>query len=416
MADVDILIIGAGAAGIAAGRTLAQSKLCFLLLEARDRLGGRALTKAIDGMAIDLGCGWLHSADRNPWAPIAQHEFTIDTTPPAWRTQFADLGFTPAEQKEAQSAFAAFRDRLEQAPPSSDCAADAIDPQSRWNCYLEALSGFMNGASLHRLSVSDFLAYDQHDSGVNWRVREGYGALIASEGEALPVRLGVEARRLEWSGHGVKAHTSHGMITASAAIIAVPTTVLAREMLRFEPPLPDKIAAAASLPLGLANKAFLALDRPEPFEPDTQLLGSPYRSDTGAYFLRPFGLPLIECFFGGAGAIALEAEGEGAAADFGIEQLVALLGSNIRKRLAVVAETRWGRDAFAGGSYSHALPGRSNARAELARPVEGCIFFAGEACSPTDFSTAHGAYESGVRAALDAMKGLRERTRGNGGP
>jgi monoamine oxidase len=140
------------------------------------------------------------------------------------------------------------------------------------------------------------------------------------------------------------------------------------------------------------------------------LIGNPRDPATGAYYLLPFGRPVIECFFGGAGARALEAEGEGAAPDFAIGQLVDLLGSALRKRLTPMAESRWGADELFGGSYSHALPGKASSRAVLAAPVEDRLFFAGEACSPSDFSTAHGAFETGVAAAeavLVAMGLLR---------
>ena len=409
MSQVDVLIVGGGAAGIAAARRLSQSHLSFHILEAGDRLGGRAFTRTLAGLPLDLGCFWLHSSDRNPWAKLAETMgIAIDRTPPTWRTQFADLGFTAAEQKAAAEAFAAFDKRLRDAPPASDRAADALEPGNRWNCYLEALSGFINGAELGQLSVADYLAYRDGDSEVNWRLPGGYGTLIAAAAQDLPATLEAPVTRIERGGALLVAHTPQGEMEGRAAIIAVPTPVLAREQLRFDPPLPTKVEAAAALPLGLANKAFLGLDRPEPFEPDSQLIGDPASAETGSYYLRPFGRPLIECFFGGAGARGLEAEGEGAAVDFAVQQLVGLIGSSIRRRLSPLAETRWGAEAAVLGAYSHALPGLAAARAALAAPVENRIFFAGEACSKADFSTAHGAHESGVTAAEAALAAFGE--------
>lgn len=401
---IDILIVGGGAAGIAAGRRLAGEKVTSLIVEASDRLGGRGHTRRISGMPLDLGCGWLHSADRNPWATLAAQTGTeIDKTPPAWGVQFEGLGFSADDRKAAQDVHAAFHRRLREAPPSSDLAADAMERGNSWNCYLEALSGFMNGAELEQLSVADYLAYVDADTGVNWRLPGGYGAFVAGAADELPVRIATPVTEIDRRGPVLVARTPAGPIEARAMIVAVPTNVLADERLRFMPPLPDKTEVAARLPLGLANKAFLGLDRPEPFEPDTHLLGNPRSAETGAYYLRPFGRPVIECFFGGAGARALEAEGEGAALDFAVEQLVALLGSGMRRRFISLAETRWAADPLFGGSYSHALPGHHAARAALARPVESRIFFAGEACSMSDFSTAHGAGETGVLAAEAAL-------------
>jgi monoamine oxidase len=400
--EVDILIVGAGAAGIAASRRIAASGRSYHLAEAGERPGGRAFTRTIAGFPLDLGCFWLHSADRNPWAKLAaETKAAIDRTPPAWREQFADIGFSRAEQKEAMDAFAAFDRRLREYPPPGDRAADALEPGNRWNCYLEALSGFINGAELEQLSVADYLAYEDGDSGVNWRLPGGYGALVAGAADGLEIGFGAEVSTIDRKGPLLVAHTFLGAISARAAIVAVPSSALARERLLFDPPLPEKAEAAAAVPLGLANKAFLQLDRVEPFEPDTQLIGSPRDPETGSYTLRPFGRPLIECFFGGAGARGLEEEGEGAATDFAITQLVGLLGSGMRRRLIPLAETLWGE--WAGGSYSHALPRMATARASLAAPVENRIFFAGEACSAVDFSTAHGAYETGLAAAEAAL-------------
>jgi monoamine oxidase len=403
----DIVIVGGGAAGIAAGRRLAGEKVSFRILEAGDRLGGRAFTRTLGGMPLDLGCGWLHSADRNPWTRLAEEAgVEIDRTLPAWGKQWQGIGFSAAEQKEAWAAFEAFDKKLRENPPASDRAGDALEPGGRWNAWLEALSGYINGAELHCLSIADYLAYEDADTDTNWRLPSGYGAFIAGAAESLPVTLDVPVTRIDRTGPLLSIDTREGFLHARAVIVAVPTTVLAQERLRFDPPLLEKVEAAADLPLGLANKAFLRLDRPEPFEPDTQLLGDSRDSETGSYYLRPFGRSVVECYFGGTGARALEAEGEGASLDFAIEQLVGLLGSEMRRRLTPLVESRWGADPLFGGSYSHALPGKAAARQALAAPVEDRIFFAGEACSRSDFSTAHGAYETGVAAAEAALAAL----------
>src|SRR5688500_16470344 len=116
MADVDnlhrevaVAIVGAGAAGLAAAHTLSRSNIPLPLNEGRARLGGRAFTATSHQMPLDLGCGWLHSANKNPWAAIAyKMGFHIDKTPPPWEEQSYDQGISAAEQKEFQEAFAAF--------------------------------------------------------------------------------------------------------------------------------------------------------------------------------------------------------------------------------------------------------------------------------------------------------------------
>jgi monoamine oxidase len=402
--EVDIVVIGAGAAGIAAGRRLASSGLSFLLLEASERTGGRAWTVLREAMPLDLGCGWLHSADRNPWAKLAgEMGIPIDRTPAAWRRQFADLGFTGAEQAEAAAAFESFDRRLREAPPASDRAADLLDPAGAWNAYLEARSAFSNGAGLARLSVADFLAYEAGDTGVNWRLPDGYGALIAAAASGLPVSLATPVSRIDRFGARLGIETERGRLSAAAAILAVPPGILAEGRLRFDPPLDAKAEAAAQLPLGLADKLFLRLDGAEELPADAHMLGDPHRAETGSYYLRPFGRPVIEGFFGGAAAASLEGGGAGAMADFAIGELAAAFGSHFRRRLRPLAASAWAAAPWIRGSYSHACPGHAAARRALAEPVDGRIFFAGEACSPHDFSTAHGAYETGVAAAGQAL-------------
>lgn len=414
-ATVDILIIGGGAAGIAAARRLARAPVSARLVEASDRLGGRARTDLIADMPLDLGCYWLHSADRNAWAKLAREQgAAIDETPPSWQQQWQGIGFPADEQAEACAAFAALDKRLREDLPDSDVAGDRLAEDCRWNPWLDALSGFINGAPFRDLSARDYLAYEDADTDVNYRLMDGYGAFIV---EAAPegASLGVAVSEIDRSGPLLRVTTNAGVIEARTVIVTVSTSVLVEERLRFSPPLPDKVEAAARLPLGLANKAFLLLDRPEPFERDTQLIGDPRSAESGSYYLRPLGRPVIECFFGGDGARGLEAEGEGAATDFAIEQLVGLLGSELRQRLTPVAETRWASEPLIGGSYSHAEPGHADARIALAAPVEDRIFFAGEACSRQDFSTAHGAHDSGVVAAEQALRALGLATAPAGG-
>ena len=133
--------------------------------------------------------------------------------------------------------------------------------------------------------------------------------------------------------------------------------------------------------------------------PESHLLGRYDRTATGSYYLRPFGRPVIECFLGGASARALERAGTEAAYSFVIGELRELLGADFARGLIPLTATRWAHEETIGGSYSHALPGHADARAVLARPVSERLCFAGEACSRADFSTAHGAWQSGREAA-----------------
>jgi len=256
------------------------------------------------------------------------------------------------------------------------------------------------------LSARDFQRYD--DSGVNSRVVGGYGAVVAAHGENLPVVLCSPAQRIDHSGRRLRVEMGEGTLTAEAPIITLPSALLADETLSFIPPLPEKIAAAAGLPLGLADKLLLSLSDAAEFDKESRLFGRTDRSGTGAYHFRPFGRPQIEAYFGGRLAVELEAAGEAAFADFVVTELVGLLGSNFARRVKPLALHCWGSDPFARGSYSHALPGRAECRAVLAAAMDERLFFAGEACSAHDFSTAHGAYLTGLAAAEQAIAARRQ--------
>jgi monoamine oxidase len=407
--DWDVIIIGGGAAGIGAARWLAASGHSTLLLEASQRIGGRALTVNMAGHALDLGCGWLHSADRNPWTDIAEASgFSIDRREPAWGQQYRDLGFSASDQDEADEAYAAWYKRLVSAPPQSDCAADALEPGGPWNAYLQAISGYISGASLKRLSIADYLAYDTASTGRNWRVPAGYGTLVAASlppTVALRLATPVEAVNLETSHLSIMTRT--GTITARTAIITVSTAVLAAGTIRLPAALDDWCHAAANLPLGRDEKLFLEITGDSPFEPESHVIGDPRDQRTGTYYIRPFGRPVIEGFFGGEGAEMLAESGPAAGFAYAIDQLAALFGADVRRVLRPLAVSSWSRMEHVGGAYSYALPGRTAARDALVRPFDQRLFFAGEATHRHDFTTAHGAYESGTRAADEVLAALK---------
>jgi monoamine oxidase len=403
VADHDVAVIGAGAAGIGAAWRLIECGLSVVVLEARERVGGRAVTMTTAlGLPVDLGCEWLHSADRNPWTSIARASgFTVDERLPDWGTRLRRAGATPGDEAEWYAARDQFYRRMEAAGHASPDSAGAalLPPNGRWNKLLDAISTWANGVELDRLSVQDHGRYA--DSGVNWRVREGYGALIAAHGAELPVRLGSPVRLVDHGGRAIRVETARGDVRVRAVLVTLPPTLLADETVRFVPALPPaKRAAAQGLPLGLANKLFLALDgAPPDVPPDGHLVGALDRVATGSYQFRPFGRPLIAAFFGGALALDLERGGTRAMEDFAAAELAGLFGSGFRRKLRPLASSAWASDPFARGSYSFALPGHAGDRAILAAPLDDRLFFAGEACSAEHFSTAHGAFLSGREAA-----------------
>jgi monoamine oxidase len=411
--EIDVAIIGAGAAGLGAARALENSGLSTIVLEARHRIGGRAFTvttghsafTAEPNITFDLGCGWLHSADRNSFVRIAEQlNFEIDKTRPPWREQGFDAVFPPKERLDFVSALDAFYDRAEEAAKSGrDSPANLyLDAGNRWNPMIDAISTYVNGCELDQVSILDMDAYE--DTGINWRVRRGYGLLVLFYGAPCRRAVNTKVTLIDHSGKRVRLETSQGTLMADKVIVTVPTNLIADESIRFHPALPAKVDAARGLPLGLAEKVMLALDEPDALPKDGNLRGATMRTAMGNYHLRPFGEPCIEGFFGGRFAQELEDAGKGALQAQAVDEITALLGSDFRRRLKPLAESRWAHDPFARGSYSHAIPGHAGARAVLAAPVDGRLFFAGEATSPNFFSTAHGARESGERAAGEVLR------------
>jgi monoamine oxidase len=406
--EPDIAIIGAGAAGIAAARHLAESAVSVVMLEALPRPGGRSWTYQTAIGPMDLGCGWLHSGGRNPWTLLAEQAgYEIDRGPSAWGRQFRNLGFAQTDQTAARSAFDRWSERLAAVSPASDRASDALDPDSPWTPYLQALSGYISGDELERISAEDYAAYDEASTKDNWRLPAGYGTLIAASLPAnVQLHLGTPLRTLSLDERRVVLETQHGVLRPRAVILSVSTNVLAGNTITWPSALDPWREAASRLPLGNNEKLFLEIIGQGPFEPETHVVGDPRDPTTGSYYIRPFGRPVIECFLGGAGARNAAAEGSDAAFARAIDQLATLFGHSVRSGLRPLIASDWTRTASIGGGYSHALPGHAKARLTLAHPLEGRVFFAGEATHRTDFSTAHGAYQSGFRAAQEALAAL----------
>jgi monoamine oxidase len=406
--DVDVAIVGGGAAGIGAARRLAQSNYSTVLLEAGPRLGGRAWTHEGSGLRLDLGCGWFHSAERNSWIAIAEAAgVPIDRRPAQWGNQYRDLGFPKSDQAKAHAEYAEWMQRLEHAPPASDCVADALASDGEWNDYIRAIVGFISGASSAKLSIADYLAYDEASSENNWRMLTGYGALVArSFPSQVALHLATPVDSIALEPRGVTVVTPAGSMRARTAIVTVSTNALAGDIMKLPTELAPWREAASRLPLGRNEKLFFEISGDAPFETETQLLGNPRDVRTASYYIRPLGSRVIECFFGGEGARFLEESGHAAGFDFALAQLSTLFGAGIRGSLRPLTGSTWSQMKHIGGAYSYALPGQTSARSVLARPFDDRLFFAGEATSAVDFSTAHGAHDTGVRAAEEAIEAM----------
>ena len=410
MSETEVIIVGAGVAGLTAARRLGGLGIDFVLLEAKGRVGGRAHTdRAVLGVPFDLGCHWLHSADRNPLSRVAAGLGIVAVPSRPQRRILGRTGWATTTQCAGWASFERAESRRvdEAGFAGRDVPASALlDRAHRWSGLYEAWFGILNGASPEAVSAVDLARY--RDTGDNRQVRDGMGALVERYAAGIPVRLDAPVQTVHWSGDGVEVEGAAGRLRARAAIITVSTTVLDRERIRFRPRLPDeKSDAFTGLALGHALRIAVRLA--------PGVLGDPQRTheifaDDSAsalsFQVHPFGRPIASAYAGAGNAVALERAGLAATRALVVERLAAMFGSAAAKGAGAAVMSGWAGDPDVGGAYSHARPGGGALRRKLARPVAGRLWFAGEAVSHHGFSTAHGAWETGREAADGAAAAL----------
>src|SRR6266849_9004573 len=200
--EVDVAVIGAGAAGIAAARRLVEAGgVSVLVLEGRERAGGRAWTVDAGGYPADLGCEWLHSADRNVLVPLAEGlGLALDRRRPDWTTRLARSG----ESKETEADWIRERESHYWAihraalAPEDRPASTVLEPGGRWNALFDATSTWANAVELEELSVKDNDRYQNTEH--NWRVLKGLGSLMAKRAAGLPIAFDAAVARIDHHG------------------------------------------------------------------------------------------------------------------------------------------------------------------------------------------------------------------------
>lgn len=399
---IDVAVIGAGSAGIAAARALCRAGFTVEVLEARDRVGGRACTDTRTlGVPADLGAAWLHFADENPWTALAREQGRrILERNPGWGTSGLVGGRPPEPQDRAaaEAGFDACWSRVAAASESGlDIPVSQLLAAEPFRVRFDAVMTWIMGVESDAVSSLDLARYA--DSNADWAVAEGLGTVIAAAASGLPVALDTEVTAIDWQDDGVRIATTRGIVAARAAIVTLPTSVLARGRIRFTPPLPAAhVKAIDCLPLGSNNKVFFRFDEADlPWHEPTHCLVHADRSRTVHFGIRPGGQPLVMTYFGGD--LSRELEAQGGLEDFARDALAQCFGHALPARIRATLTTGWDADPFAGGSYSAALPGSATQREVLAAPVSPRLHFAGEACDLHYYGTLYGAWRSGVLAA-----------------
>ncbi|MBN9061603.1 MAG: FAD-dependent oxidoreductase [Rhizobiales bacterium] len=412
--DVDVVVIGAGAAGYGAVRELKRNGLTVAMIEARDRVGGRVFTDRSLGEPFDAGAQFIHWAERNPWRRIAS-DLGIETARDVWRGRFLTFrdGHVTTDEdrrrrREAFQSFSALADGFDtKGPDRSFADLAAGDPALRMAA--EGASLFSLGDDPQYASAAEYAALWSGDDLV---IPAGYGALVAKALADAPVALATPAEAVDWSGGGVRVSTPRGTIRARAAIVTVSVGVLKSSAIRFDPALPgETLAAIEGLRMGAMTKIALLFDGDRFGLPDSTDLFD-VGATPGALFSAeawPFNRNLMLAVVAGSFARALTGAGEAAAVDHALERVVAMAGSDARKHFKAGRLAGWSADPFALGSYSLAKPGHFPDREALARPVGGRIWFAGEATAGGGAMTAGGATLAGERAGREIAGALRKK-------
>jgi monoamine oxidase len=410
--DADVVVVGAGAAGIEAARTLIAAGRSVIVLEARDRIGGRVHFDAALGQqaAFDAGARFIHWAERNPWTDIAR-KLGAPATSESWGGSFATFRngerVDPSQRAERRAAFGRVWRLLDaDTPPSPDVSVAARIGDG---IELEAARSLMHlsmGEEPERISVRD---YARLWSGDDLEVPSGYGTLVERHGAGLPVRMSTPVRSIDWSGAGVRVETQAGVLTAGAAIVTVPVGVLQAGGIRFTPGLPAETSRALDgLGMGSLTKIALRVEGERfglsPFSSffDTTRADEPFSVE-----FWPFDRNVVLCQLGGDYARRVLGMGEREAIAFALDKLVSMLGASARGKIGPGQVAGWWTDPLARGSYSLCRPGHDDARALLAQPVADRLWFAGEATGEGPAVTVGGATLEGARAARAAIAALK---------
>ena len=409
-ADVDVVIVGAGAAGIAAARRVAAAGRSYRLIEASTRVGGRCATDGkIFGVPFDLGAHWIHNPDSNP-VVTAAGQSGLDIYP-APRAQTLRVGPRQARDAELETFLAstlkAQRALGEFGKTKADFPASRLLPKDLgdWQATMEFMYGpLATGKELKDISAFERARAVERDSSPF--CRQGYGALLAKLAAGLGVQLSSPVGLIYWGGNALAVDTPKGNLLTRAVILTVSPAVLASDSIEFMPTLPKRQNdAAEKLALGSYDHiAFELPGNPLDLQRDDMVFEQSSGPRTAALLANVSGTSLHLVEVGGSFGRELAKLGEPAMVDFGREWLVSLFGSNVKTAIKRSHATNWGADPFALGAMSAPGLGQSEARKILLEPLGGRIWFAGEALHETQWGTVAGAWESGTRAAEAALR------------
>ncbi len=420
----DVVIVGAGTAGLAAARELASQGVSYVVVEASHRIGGRAYSEEIaPGIWFDLGCAYLvegpdaktREDESNPFVNFAREQgAVIEKYRHPSRYVHNGRLLDDTESRARKQFYDGCDDAIRQVVESgNDCAiSDLIDLDSPFAAPYIDMMAVTVPKDLDESSAADF--YHRLKEDVNFNTQIGFGNLVAQWGADIDVTLNSRVRSIDWSGKDVRVDTVKGTIRAQRVIVTASNGVLAAQHIDFRPRLPDwKMDAFRQVTMGAENKIGVHFQK-DVFAPEDSGYYQVWSdSAQGAYVdVNLVSTNVVTVFMGGRFSMWMEQQGVQANREFALDRIADILGNDIRRSAGRSIATAWVTDPWTLGSYASANPGQYHHRKTLPLPIEDRLFFAGEATARSN-GTCHGAYWSGVRAACEvAEKGTGGRFNG----
>ena len=407
--DADIVVIGAGAAGIAAARRIMTANRKVVVVEAANQIGGRCITDSTTfDVPFDRGARWMHNPETNPMIRLARSAgLDVSPAPVGQKMRIGRRNARPGEIEEFLAALVRANRAIDEASRGrldTSCASVLPKDLGDWAGATEfVLGASFAGKDLKELSAIDKARAQDRNSAI--ACRQGLGTLIAKLGEQTPVMLSTPAKRIIWSKRDVSVETQAGKIAARAAIITVSTNVLTAGTIKFDPDIPKRaLDAASKLSLGSYDHIVLQLPgNPLGLSRDDVIIEQSNSTRTALLFANIGGSSLCSIDVGGSFGRDLSAQGEQAMAAFAKEWITKLFGSEAAAAIRKTSATRWNASPFVMGAMSASAPGGQLSRTILTEPI-GCMYLAGEATHETLWGTVDGAWESGERAAEAALR------------
>jgi monoamine oxidase len=408
---LDVVIVGAGAAGIAAARRIAAAGRKYVLLEASDRIGGRCITDTRTfGVPYDRGAHWIYLPDRDPVMKAAPRRgLDVYTAPPGQKVRIGRRYAREGELEEFLSAEGRATRAIAEAARKADvpCAQAMPRDLADWRETVEFVLGpFGTGKDLPQLSALDLSRAGERSAAAF--CRQGFGTLLAALAEGISVELSTPAQVID-TRRGLTVETTNGTISARTVIITVSTNVIASGALKFVPELPHRPIGDVFGRLSLGSYDHIALElkgNPLGLDSDDLVLEKSSDGHTAALLANVSNTPLCVVDVAGAFGRDVAARGEAAMVAFATDWLAGLYGADVKKAIGRTSATRWNNEPWILGAASAAVPGGAAARRILADPLYETIWFAGEAAHETAWGTVGGAWETGERAADGVLRKL----------